>query len=84
LIGGRSIYGIRKRIPKICSEDTARELDMMNNITRIDLCISYSKVKVHLYASRHNVGVDTADNIMLLQHLGEIPDTVSKHRLEPL
>jgi hypothetical protein len=60
-----------------------KELDMINIINRIDLSVSYSKVKVHLDAFRHVVGVDTDNSIMLLQHLGEIPNTVSKHGLKP-
>jgi hypothetical protein len=74
LIGGTSIFGIRKRKPKISTEATTRALDAMNIITRIDLYVSFSKVKVHLYASRHIAGVDTTNNALLLQHFGEISD----------
>jgi hypothetical protein len=83
LIGGTSIFGIRKQKPKLGTEATTKVLDTMNVLNRIDLYVSYSKVQLHLYASRHIVGVDTTINTMLQQHLGEIPDAAAEQRLEP-
>jgi len=63
LIGGTSIFGIRKQKPKLGTEATTKVLDTMNVLNRIDLYVSYSKVQLHLYASRHIVGVDTVASV---------------------
>jgi hypothetical protein len=55
----------------------------MNAMSRIDLYISYSKVKICLYASRHMVGVDATNNSMLLEYLRLMNDTGSEQRQEP-
>jgi hypothetical protein len=74
----------RKRKPKIGSEATTSTLNAMNVISKIELYISYSKVKLCLYASRHVAGVDATNYVVLLEQLEVMPGIGSKQRQETL
>jgi hypothetical protein len=83
LIGATSVFGVRKRKPKKGSEHPTVDFDAMNILSRIDLYISYCKVKMRLYAYNHIVGVDATDNQHLISHLGTTQSRISESIDEP-
>jgi hypothetical protein len=68
LLGTMAVFGIRKRMPK---KDTVVEIhnfDLLNVIQCIEFFIHASKVKMRVYAFRHQVG-DEVSCPWLLPHL---------------
>jgi hypothetical protein len=81
LIGATSIFGIRKRKPKLGSEVSTKRLDAINVLSRLELYISYSMLKIRLYAYKHIVGEDATMNHRLLEELGETHPSADEHPL---
>jgi len=66
IIGSTSTIGIRKRKPKLGHEETTRLFDALNITSKMDLFISYGKVKVRMHAKWHIIGVDNTENALVL------------------
>jgi hypothetical protein len=69
MIGTMSMFGVRKRLPRKDAEIVIQNLDLVNAISRIDLYISGSRIKVRLCAFRHIVG-DASNCNRLMRQLG--------------
>ena len=71
IIGSMSVFGVRKRIPnkRQNSESIMRYNDLVNVVEKIDLYISSSRVKLRLFASRHQVG-QPCTHVQLLNEIG--------------
>jgi hypothetical protein len=55
-----SIFGIRKKMPQKDAEIAIRNFDLVNAISRIDMYINLSKIKMRLFVFRHTIGDPTA------------------------
>jgi hypothetical protein len=66
IIGSTSTIGIRKRKPKLGHEETTRLFDALNITSKMDLFISYGKVKACIHAKRHIIGVDNSEDALVL------------------
>jgi hypothetical protein len=66
IIGSTSTIGIRKRKPKLGHEETTRLFDALNITSKMDLFISYGKLKAGIHAKRHIIGVDKTENALVL------------------
>jgi len=60
LIGTMSIFGVRKRMPRKDTEVVIRNFDLVNVIKCMEFLIHASKVKLRLYAFRHQIGDETS------------------------
>ena len=70
LLGATFLFGIWKRKPKLGSEISTKMLDAINVLSRLELYVSYSSLKVRLYAYKHVVGADATQHRRLLEELG--------------
>jgi hypothetical protein len=66
-MGTMSIFGVRKKMPRKDAEIAIRNFELANAISRIDIYINLSKIKMLLFAFRHTVGDPTACNRLLAQ-----------------
>jgi hypothetical protein len=69
MIGTMAMFGIRKKLPRKDAELVIRNLDLINAISKIELYVSASKIKVRLYAFRHVIG-DASTCTRLLSQIG--------------
>jgi hypothetical protein len=69
MIGTMAVFGVRKKLPRKVAELVIRNLDLINAISKIELYISASKIKVRLYAFRYVIG-DGSSCTRLLAQIG--------------
>jgi hypothetical protein len=67
MIGMMSMFGVRKKLLRKDAEIVIQNLDLVNAISRIDLYILASRMKVRLFAFRHIIGDPSSCNRLMHQ-----------------
>mmetsp|Transcript_16997 Transcript_16997/g.24214 ORF Transcript_16997/g.24214 Transcript_16997/m.24214 type:complete len:214 (+) Transcript_16997:733-1374(+) len=83
LLGETAVFGIRKRKPKIGTEFATSERDAGNVLSKVELFLSMSYLKIRVHAFKYLVGDETNNFHLLAQLSDSQPPSQSRMEAPP-